>query len=246
MGAVGQALPRPASWRMLAPMPLEGHAALALARTRRALRVALAAATLVGAAGIALHLAQLEVVSLAHADAAAVEYATVLDASAFTLALLELATLVLGAALFAAWTARLCDAAAASGVALSARARGRAVGAWITPVVQLARPPRILASLVAEVYAVRGASVGQPESDVGYRETVRKARRAPQTVILAWWALWIASRVAESAGVLLGNDSVEAFRARLIVDVGADALLVCAGMMAQVVIGEVDDAMRAS
>lgn len=127
-----------------------------------------------------------------------------------------------------------------------ARARRRAVASWLTPVVQLVRPPRVLASLIAEVFAVRGASVAPPDTDVGYRETARRGRPAPRTVIWAWWTLWIASRAAESAATLLGSASVEAFRGRLIVDVGAYALLVCAGMMAQAASGEVDDAMRAS
>jgi hypothetical protein len=216
-----------------------------LTRAGRVLRVALALATLVGAAGIPLRLAQLEVVSLTRPDAAAVRRAADLDAYASDLALAELAVLTLGALLFARWTARLCDVARSSGFALSTRARRVAVGSWLVPLVQLVQPPRVLASLVEGVNRARAAVVTPPSTDVGYRETARRGARAPRLVIGVWWALWIASRGAELVATLLGGESLGAFELRLMLDLSADALLVCAGMMAQVVVGEVDDAMRA-
>ena len=216
-----------------------------LTRAGRVLRVALALATLVGAAGIPLRLAQLEVVSLTRPDAAAVRRAADLDAYASDLALAELAVLTLGALLFARWTARLCDVASASGVVLSTRARGVAVGSWLLPLVQLVQPPRVLASLVEGVNRARAAVVTPPSTDVGYRETARRGARAPRMAIGAWWALWIASRGAELVATLLGGERLGVFELRLMLDVTADALLVCAGMMAQVVVGEVGDAMRA-
>lgn len=80
----------------------------------------------------------------------------------------------------------------------------------------------------------------------GYRETLRRRGITHRTAIGRWWPFWLASLGVEALATALGVSGMVGITGRTPLDALAGTLLLFAGTLAQVAVGEVDDAVGGS
>src|SRR3954470_4156136 len=205
------------------------------ARLARGWLVIVALLSLLGAT---LELAHLKLIAGKSSVGLSADFAQRVDDSNATLAIVYILVLIaylFSAIFFVVWTYRAYKNITTLGAQRPRFGPGWAIGGWFVPIMSLWRPKQV----VDDIWRA-----SDPDAPISQRPDQWHNRPTPGVLAL-WWALFIASTVAERLSARQPSDTIEHDRLATSYSLAASVLTIAAALVAVLVVTRVTARQRA-